>query len=78
MSAYAMDQKVKDIERAAFWNQRGYAFNPDYMSAYAMDQKVTDIERAQFWATRGINFNPDYMSAYAMAHEAARSRVSPR
>lgn len=66
MSAYAMDQKAKDVERARFWSEKGYSFNPQFMSAYAMDQKVKDIERARFWNERGHRFNPEYMSAYAM------------
>lgn len=73
MSAYAMDQKVRDIERARFWNERGYTFNPEYVSAFAMDRKVRDIERAKYWAARGFNFNPEYMSAYAMDREAEQT-----
>lgn len=66
MSAYAMDQKVKDIERAQFWLDKGHKFNPQFMSAYAMDQKVKDIERAKYWIEYGHRFNPEFMSAYAM------------
>jgi len=43
-----MDRKVRDIERARYWAQHGFHFDPDYMSAYPMDQKVKDIERAKF------------------------------
>jgi curved DNA-binding protein CbpA len=70
MSTYAMDQKAKDIERAQFWKQHGYDFNPDDMTAYAMDQKVKDVERAKYWKARGLHFDPNDMTAYAMDQEA--------
>jgi hypothetical protein len=36
-----MDQKVKDIERAKYWRERGHNFDPEYMTAYAMDYAVS-------------------------------------
>lgn len=63
---YLESQKVRDTERAQFWQTRGYSFNPAYMSAYTMDQKVKDIERAIYWKSQGYSFSADYMSAYAM------------
>lgn len=63
---FAEKQKVRDAERAQFWQARGYNFNPTYLSAYAMDQKVKDIDRAAYWKEKNHNFNPEYMSAYAM------------
>ncbi len=56
----------ESVERAAYWNSKGYNFNPSYMSAYMMDQKVNDIDRAAYWKQRGYDFNPNYMSAYLM------------
>jgi hypothetical protein len=66
MTAWSMDQKVKDIERAKFWKSQGYSFDPDYMTAWSMDQKVKDIERAKFWKSQGYLFDPDYMTAWSM------------
>ena len=42
MTAYSMDQKVRDIDRAQFWSARGLNFDPNYMTAYSMDR---DAER---------------------------------
>jgi hypothetical protein len=67
-----MDQKAKDIDRARFWKQHGYDFNPDNMTAYAMDQKVKDIERARYWKASGLHFDPNVMTAYAMDQAAKR------
>lgn len=67
MTAYSMDQKVRDIERASYWRQRGFDFDPSFMSAYSMDQKVRDIERSAYWKQqRGFQFDASYMSAYSM------------
>ena len=38
---YLMDQKVKDFERARYWKERGYDFNPNFTSAYMMDIEVS-------------------------------------
>lgn len=66
MSTYMQQQKARDIERASFWKQQGYTFDPTYMTAYSMDQKVQDIQRARYWQQRGYAFNPDFMTAYSM------------
>jgi uncharacterized protein YraI len=66
MSAYSMDQKVKDIERAKYWAEQGYYFDPQIMTAYSMDEKVKDIERAKYWAEQGYHFDPQIMTAYSM------------
>ena len=66
MSAYLMDQKVKDIERSQYWKGQGYNFDPNFLSAYLMDQKVKDIERSRYWKGQGYNFDPNFMSAYLM------------
>ena len=65
-TTYLEGQKTRDVDRATYWQAKGYSFNPEYMSAYSMDQKVKDIERAKFWRDRGHGFNPEYMSAYSM------------
>jgi hypothetical protein len=59
-------RKQRDIDRATYWKQRGYTFDPQFMTAYAMDQKVKDIERANYWKQRGYTFDPQFMTAYAM------------
>lgn len=33
----------KDIERAKYWKERGYDFDPNLMSRYTMDQKVREL-----------------------------------
>ena len=66
MTAYWMDEKVKDIERAKYWKERGYEFNPELMTAYWMDEKVKDIERAKYWKERGYDFDANFMTAYWM------------
>ena len=38
-----MDEKVKDMQRAAYWKTQGYTFDPTYMTAYAMDEKCQKI-----------------------------------
>ena len=64
--SYVEQQKLRDEERALYWQRQGYSFNPAYMTAYSMDQKVKDIERAKYWASHGHSFNADYMTAYSM------------
>ena len=59
-------QQQRARERAAYWAERGYSFNPDYMTAWSMDQKVKDIQRAKYWKERGYNFDPNYMTAWSM------------
>jgi hypothetical protein len=66
MTAYSMDQKVTDIQRAAFWKAKGYSFDPNIMTAFSMDQKVVDIERAKFWRAKGYSFDPNTMTAFSM------------
>ena len=63
---YYNDYKTKNIERAKYWSNKGYDFNPNTMSAYMMDLKVKDIERAKYWSNKGYDFNPNTMSAYMM------------
>lgn len=74
MSAFQIDQKVRDIERARYWSNNGFNFNFDHMTAFMMDQKVRDIERAQYWKTRGFDFNPDHMTAFTMDQQVANIR----
>ena len=50
MTAYAMDCKVKDIERAAYWKGNGYSFDPNYMTAYAMDRSVAEPKSPSVFA----------------------------
>lgn len=64
--SFAEQQKLRDTERAQFWKQQGYDFNPVYMTAFSMDQKVRDIERSRFWKDKGFDFNPEYMTAFSM------------
>lgn len=66
LMSYAQREQLRNVERAAFWKERGYSFNPESMSAFSMDQKVKDIERARYWRERGHSFNPAFMSAFAM------------
>jgi hypothetical protein len=63
---YLEEQQKESRDRAAYWAERGFHFNPDTMNAYMMNQKVEDIERAKFWAANGYTFNPDTMNAYMM------------
>jgi hypothetical protein len=51
--SFLEQQRQRDIERAEYWQSRGYNFNPQFMSSYLMDQKVRDIERARYWKERG-------------------------
>ncbi len=53
-------------ERAEYWKERGYDFNPSFMSPNVMDQKVRNIERAKYWKEKGYDFNPDYMTSISM------------
>jgi hypothetical protein len=66
MTAYSMNEKVKDIERSRFWMRKGYNFDPDIMTAYSMNEKVKDIQTAAQWKTKGYSFDPDIMTAYSM------------
>jgi protein required for attachment to host cells len=70
MTAYSMDEKVKDIQRAQYWHSQGYGFDPNTMTAYSMDEKVKDIQRARYWRTRGYDFDPNTMTAYSMDEKA--------
>src|SRR6266496_5206405 len=65
-SARANSQNLKNSERAVFWKNEGYDFNPEFMSAYAMDRKAKDIQRAAYWKENGYKFNAEFMTAYAM------------
>ncbi len=47
MTAFAMDAKVKDIERSKYWKEKGYNFDPNHMTAFSMDAQVSQIEAAQ-------------------------------
>ena len=63
---WQIQQKQKARERAAYWAERGYSFNPDDITAWSMGQKVKDIERAKYWKERGYDFDPTYMTAWSM------------
>ena len=65
-SDYFEIQRQKDIERALYWEKKGYNFSPNLMNAYQMDQQVKDIARAKYWKDKGYNFNPNLMNAYQM------------
>jgi hypothetical protein len=56
----------RDQERAIYWRERGYDFDPAIMSSYTMDQRVKDIKRANYWKERGYDFNPEVMGSYTM------------
>lgn len=70
-----MDQKVKDIQRAKYWNAKGYNFDANYMTGFMMDQKAKDIQRAAYWKTKGLDFNPNYMTDFMMDMEAKNRGV---
>jgi len=76
MTAWSMDQKVKDIERANYWKKQGYNFDPNYMTVWSMDQKVKDIRRAEHWKRKGYNFDPNQMTAWSM-DQAVRAQENP-
>jgi len=63
---YLEDQQKEARDRAAYWEARGYKFDPTYMAAFMMDQKVKDIERSKFWAAKGYKFDPAYMADFMM------------
>ena len=63
---WQIQQKQKARERAAYWAERGYSFNPDDITARSMDQMVKDIERAKQWKERGYDFDPNYMTGWSM------------
>lgn len=65
------EMKQRDRERAAYWAQQGYRFDPTYMSAILMDMKVADIKRAAYWKEQGYTFDPNYMSAILMDMKVA-------
>ncbi|MBL5885546.1 hypothetical protein [Lelliottia aquatilis] len=59
-------QKRKDVQRALYWKQKGYNFDPNYTTSYMMDQKVKDIERARYWKSQGYDFDPNYTTGFMM------------
>ena len=63
---YMEAQKLKNVERAEYWEKKGYIFDSEYMTAYSMDQKVKDIKRAKYWKQKGYNFDSEYMTEYSM------------
>jgi len=65
-SDWAEHDRIQNEQRAAYWREKGYDFNPEYMTAWAMDAKAGDIERSRQWKTQGYNFDPSYMTAWAM------------
>ena len=74
-SPYMEAQKLKNIERAEYWEKKGYIFDSKYMTAYSMDQKVKDIKRAKYWKQKGYNFDSEYMTAYSMDQEAKKGKI---
>ena len=59
-------QNKKNAERAEYWKQFGYNFDPISMTAYMMDQKVIAIKRSELWKQYGCSFDPEYMTAEMM------------
>jgi hypothetical protein len=47
LGSLSQEQRQNGAERAEYWKERGYNFDPTFMTAYAMDCKVRDIERAK-------------------------------
>ena len=63
---FMAEMKARDEERARYWKERGYSFDPATTSAFMMDMKVKDIERAAYWKQRGHSFDPKTTSAFMM------------
>jgi hypothetical protein len=74
-------QKQADIERAKYWKQRGYNFDPNWMNAFLMDAKVKELsgrqtslaiaelpETSSFGLVTGIIYSTDKPSAL-IGHE---------
>lgn len=58
------------VEKAKYWRQRGYIFDPNVMTAFEMEWKVKDIEMARYWRLQGYSFDPNVMNAGEMRDEA--------
>lgn len=55
-------------ERAAYWAQSGYNFDPDHMTASMMDRKVRDFKQADFWKKkRAVAQNQEHKAPVAAA-----------
>jgi hypothetical protein len=39
-----IQEKAKDVERAAYWKSKGYDFDPSVMSTWQMDREVREIQ----------------------------------
>lgn len=63
---YMEIQKKKDVQRAQYWKQKGYTFDPNYTTSFMMDQKVKDIERAKYWKSQGYDFDANYTTSFMM------------
>ena len=63
---YMEIQKKKDVQRALYWKQKGYNFDPSYTTSFMMDQKVKDIERARYWKSQGYDFDANYTTSFMM------------
>jgi hypothetical protein len=66
MTASMMDQRVRYIQRAAYWKTQGYEFDTKWMTASMMDQKVRDNQRAAHWKKEGYDFDVKWMTASMM------------
>ncbi len=62
----AAADNLGDIQRAEYWRNLGYSFDPSLMTAGQMDRQVRDIQRAQYWKSQGYNFDPSLMTAGQM------------
>jgi len=65
-SGFLAQMRAKNVERANYWKQQGYRFDPETTSAFMMDMKVKDIERARYWKQQGYTFDPETTSAFMM------------
>jgi hypothetical protein len=70
----SMGARPENIERAKYWKERGYNFNPNFLTASMMDREAADMERAKYWKERGFNFDPKRMTALKMDEVAEKRK----
>jgi hypothetical protein len=53
-------------QRAEYWREHGYVFNPRYLTAAQMDAHVRDVERAEYWKANGYEFSSEFLTSFQM------------
>lgn len=49
---------AEDVDRAAYWQERGHVFDPNRVTAKQMDDRVRESDPVLYWREKGCEYDP--------------------